>query len=860
MRDHNNIGARLTLSATPNHDDLKAKYLRSMPERDDDEGNSDEELNRRPKTSRGRTPDNPLPKFGNHETINGEETFSHSRASDVGFVPELSRPTKLAKAMKPKMPSSNHDRQYPPSAYSSSTGSHRPSSSSTKPGLGTRSTPTVPFTASRGERRRTLFESGTHSRNDQPISDDDDDEDDSQLSSKWNPGVNASTVASGTRSVAVSANVHGKKNNDRDQDRDHEHQLRHGRQMSPTTSQPLSRDPQPSQQEFLFELTCDLKEISFGQKRFTGDKILLETIASDAKLFFRIGPKKYELFHKDIMNFQYYTSGSPPIGFLLYMKETFTIPEFREYYNPGSGNQLQKLQKVIVAIVESPKRTFDNLIGFVKHGPIIVTRLERDDWTYWLDLLETENKPPSLLEETRSQLLRRQHENNDSSRDNSASNAPLERSDVVAFESHAALYKTTRSQSPPQRETKSSHASPLLSDRTILVYPFKGVGAVTMTEEDISRLDDGEFLNDNIIEFYLKWYFDQLKMKNLELANKVHIFNSFFYKRLTQKAKSNKTENNYDRVKKWTSKVDLFRKRYIFMPVNESLHWYLVLICNPNLMLPLSSQNNPIDVDAEAAVSSTTMAESSNTSAILGDDSPIMEELQNEMEIDTASIGPDDMDVDEDHLPRAGFVQVFDQVCIPVISRNRKSKKQANGNSPADQSQQIVIDDLQAEERDEEHNLPLAKYSGVTADRNPAEPSSMVVESLPSVPKGPLFGEDDEDLELPTVAKVMGKPSKIKSRAGSPPLPSTLKKRVVKEDSSKKFAFMSTVCCLCQSFVYLSPNPINLNPMNLKMTDRRCAIFLSTGRTLSFSIHSVPDTRIYSRSSQAICNPKRMKN
>lgn len=40
----------------------------------------------------------------------------------------------------------------------------------------------------------------------------------------------------------------------------------------------------------------------------------------------------------------------------------------------------------------------------------------------------------------------------------------------------------------------------------LFVYPFKGVGAVTMTNDDVSRLSDGEFLNDNIIEFYLKWY------------------------------------------------------------------------------------------------------------------------------------------------------------------------------------------------------------------------------------------------------------------------------------------------------------------------------------------------------------------
>lgn len=44
------------------------------------------------------------------------------------------------------------------------------------------------------------------------------------------------------------------------------------------------------------------------------------------------------------------------------------------------------------------------------------------------------------------------------------------------------------------------------------MYPFNGAGAVAMMEDDVGRLEDGEFLNDNIIEFYLKWFVDRLFM------------------------------------------------------------------------------------------------------------------------------------------------------------------------------------------------------------------------------------------------------------------------------------------------------------------------------------------------------------
>lgn len=83
---------------------------------------------------------------------------------------------------------------------------------------------------------------------------------------------------------------------------------------------------------------------------------------------------------------------------------------------------------------------------------------------------------------------------------------------------------------------------------------------------------------------------DQLQNRDPELAEQVHIFNSFFYKRLTQRNRNSryhtdnislvacevlmpklcrKEENVYDRVKKWTAKMNLFDKSYVFIPINE---------------------------------------------------------------------------------------------------------------------------------------------------------------------------------------------------------------------------------------------------------------------------------------------------
>lgn len=59
-----------------------------------------------------------------------------------------------------------------------------------------------------------------------------------------------------------------------------------------------------------------------------------------------------------------------------------------------------------------------------------------------------------------------------------------------------------------------------------------------------------------------------IKEQDPELANDIHMFSSFFYKKLTTRDRKSNIEP-YDTVKKWTSKFDLFKKKYVFIPINE---------------------------------------------------------------------------------------------------------------------------------------------------------------------------------------------------------------------------------------------------------------------------------------------------
>ncbi|KAK3945134.1 hypothetical protein QBC46DRAFT_133986 [Diplogelasinospora grovesii] len=105
----------------------------------------------------------------------------------------------------------------------------------------------------------------------------------------------------------------------------------------------------------------------------------------------------------------------------------------------------------------------------------------------------------------------------------------------------------------------------------------------TVEQVDIPRLDEGQCLNDNLINFGLTYLFDMHSKRNPALGKRVYVFNSFFYEKLKP---TRGTKINYEGVKNWTSKVDIFSYDYIIVPVNEYFHWWVAIICNPARLDP----------------------------------------------------------------------------------------------------------------------------------------------------------------------------------------------------------------------------------------------------------------------------------
>ncbi|KAM8952548.1 sentrin-specific protease 6 [Pelodytes ibericus] len=156
-------------------------------------------------------------------------------------------------------------------------------------------------------------------------------------------------------------------------------------------------------------------------------------------------------------------------------------------------------------------------------------------------------------------------------------------------------------------------------EKLIVYPPPPAKGGISVTNEDLHCLNEGEFLNDVIIDFYLKYLVLEKLRKD---ADRIHIFSSFFYKRLNQRERRNLQDTanltlqqrRHGRVKTWTRHVDIFQKDFIFVPLNEAAHWFLAVICFPGLDAP-EHYPNPFYQGTVAAPSPASILENSSISS-----------------------------------------------------------------------------------------------------------------------------------------------------------------------------------------------------------------------------------------------------
>ncbi|KAJ3095978.1 hypothetical protein HDU97_006327 [Phlyctochytrium planicorne] len=173
-------------------------------------------------------------------------------------------------------------------------------------------------------------------------------------------------------------------------------------------------------------------------------------------------------------------------------------------------------------------------------------------------------------------------------------------------ERYSTLYKTFQLESigapPPKLTYKTADSIDIVSPHSkrlkttheaiVLTYPAVGRNSVTLRDEDLERLEEGEFLNDNIIEFFLKYLSLYLCA---DKAEDFHIYSTFFFQQLRAKG-SGKGDRNaiaYEKVQRGTKDIDIFQKKYLLIPINENLHWYLAIVKDPCKLLEEKPEPHP---------------------------------------------------------------------------------------------------------------------------------------------------------------------------------------------------------------------------------------------------------------------------
>ncbi|TVU44004.1 hypothetical protein EJB05_03428, partial [Eragrostis curvula] len=112
-----------------------------------------------------------------------------------------------------------------------------------------------------------------------------------------------------------------------------------------------------------------------------------------------------------------------------------------------------------------------------------------------------------------------------------------------------------------------------------IIYPQGDPDAVSISKRDAELLLPETFVNDTIIDFYIKHL--TTRIGSIE-KRRYHFFNSFFFRKLADLDKDQGRAPGgraaFLRVRKWTRKINIFEKDFVFIPVNFSLHWSLIVV------------------------------------------------------------------------------------------------------------------------------------------------------------------------------------------------------------------------------------------------------------------------------------------
>lgn len=142
----------------------------------------------------------------------------------------------------------------------------------------------------------------------------------------------------------------------------------------------------------------------------------------------------------------------------------------------------------------------------------------------------------------------------------------------------------------PERRSKRSQPGKESKEEVQWVlfrFPEQSTGAVTITLSDLRLLHPGGYLNDTVIDFWLK-FLERYRIPP-EQMRRLHFMSTFFYKKITSGSQrprgggNSSTDGFFESIaKRWfiARGVDLFTRTMVFIPVHHEFHWSVAVLCN----------------------------------------------------------------------------------------------------------------------------------------------------------------------------------------------------------------------------------------------------------------------------------------
>jgi hypothetical protein len=109
------------------------------------------------------------------------------------------------------------------------------------------------------------------------------------------------------------------------------------------------------------------------------------------------------------------------------------------------------------------------------------------------------------------------------------------------------------------------------------------IDKMILRKKDIATLDDGTWLNDEVINFCVNCLIRTAK-------HRIQSFNSHFFAALTGAAG---TSFRYEKVQRWTRKIDILDFDYLVIPIHQAPnHWSVAVICNLSSIRPACAKDD----------------------------------------------------------------------------------------------------------------------------------------------------------------------------------------------------------------------------------------------------------------------------